>query len=114
VTLPTRHFQISYENFMTSPASDAERFTLKDGDKVYIARISFPEGTRPPGFTQETLRRIASPAINIWGAIPSSLLNGSKLSLELKPLSNSKKEKTKSARGRKAKKKKSRLTGGRS
>ena len=96
---------------MSSAVNDVESFTLKDGDKVYIARISFPEGTRPPGFTQATLRRIVSPAINIWGVIPSNLLNGSSLTLELKPMKNSSSGKTASSSARKTKKKKSRNTG---
>ena len=70
---------------MTGPARDVERFILKDGDRDFTARISFPEGMKPPDFTQKTLRHIVSPAINIWGAIPSSFLNGSKLTLEMKP-----------------------------
>ena len=99
---------------MSSPVKNVESFTLKDGDRDFIARISFLDDTRPPGFTQETLARIVSPAINLWGAIQLSSLNGSKITLEMRNTKNLGKGKKRSKKGRKAKKKKSRRTGKRS
>lgn len=84
---------------MDSPVSDAERLILKVGDRVFIVRTSFPEGTRPPDFTQETLRRIASHAINTLGVTLSSLPSGSSLSLESMPLRNYDDEKSRSSNG---------------
>ena len=98
---------------MTLPVKDVESFILKDGDRDFIAAISFHEGTRPPGFTRETLRRIASPVINILGVIPLSLASGSTITLAMKPSRSLEPKKKKSKRGRNAKKKKSRRTGGR-
>ena len=99
---------------MSSPAKDVESFILKDGDRDFIAVISFPDSTRPPGFTRQTLARIVSPAINIWGGIPLSLVSGSTLTLAMKPSLSLGKEKKPSAKGRKAKRKKSPNTGKRS
>lgn len=96
---------------MSGRAKNAVSFTLKDGDRDFIARISTPADISPADISPETLVRIVSPAINIWGAIPLSLLNGSSLILELRPHKPSKKEKTKSAKGQKKKKTKSQNTG---
>jgi hypothetical protein len=93
--------------------SNVISFTLKDGDKAYTARTYLAEGINPSDFTAPTLKRCVSHVINGMGAILSSLPPGSRLTLEAKPLKNYNAEKTKSAKGRKAKKKKSQNTGGR-
>jgi len=96
---------------MSGHAKNAVSFTLKDGDKAYIARTYFPGDTNPSDFTAQTLKRCVSHVINGMDQILSSLPPGSRITLEAKPLKPSKKGKTRSAKGRKAKKKKSRSTG---
>ena len=98
---------------MTGHAKDVEKYILKDEDKAYIAAIYFQEGTRPPGFTAETLKRCVSHVTNGMGLILSSLPDGCRITLEGKPLKSLSKEKTPSSKGRKKKKKKSPRTGGR-
>jgi hypothetical protein len=96
---------------MSTPAKNVVSFTLKDGDKAYIARTYLAGGISPSDFTAQTLKRCVSHVINGMDQILSSLPPGSRITLEAKPLKNSKKGKTKSAKGRKAKKKEWRRTG---
>jgi hypothetical protein len=99
---------------MSGPARNVESFILKDGDRDYTARISFQDDIRPPGFTQETLKRSVSHAINGLGVIHSNLPTGSTLILAVMPSQNSQKEKTASSKERKKRRKKSQRIGGRS
>jgi hypothetical protein len=96
---------------MSGPAKNVESFILKDGDKDFTARISFPEGTRPPGFTQETLKRYVSIVTTGMDQIHSNLPNGSTLILAVMPSKSLPEEKTASKSARKKRKKKSQPTG---
>ena len=95
---------------MSGRAKNVVSTILKDTDRDFIVRISTLDGTSLPDFTPETLLHIASPVINFWGAIPSSLLNGHILSLEMRSTKKLDKGTTKSKKGRKRKKKNSTST----
>ena len=82
---------------MSLDARNVTSSILKDGDRVFIARTYFPDGTRPRGFTPETLKRCASTVTLGMDQILSNLPDGSSLILEARPLKNWKEEKTPSA-----------------
>jgi hypothetical protein len=99
---------------MIGDAPVVVRSMVKDGDKAYTVAISYPAGIQVAGTILARPSHIVSHVTNILGVILSSLPDGSRISLEAKPLRSYSKGKTKSAKGRKKRKKKSQRTGGRS
>ena len=91
---------------MAGTAKNVVSTMLRDGDRDFTARISFQDDTKPPGFTQETLKRFVSHVTNGLGVIHSNLPHGSTLILAVMPSKSLPKEKTPPAKGRKKKRKK--------
>ena len=96
---------------MSGSVKNAVHFTLKDGDKDFIAAIYFPGVFSPCDFTVSTLKRCVSHVINGMDQILSSLPPGSRLTLEAKPSKSLEKGKKPSAKGRKKTRKRSRPIG---
>lgn len=94
--------------------NDVIEYSLKDNGKVLTARISIPGGTSLLDTYRRMLPRIAGGVINSLPGILSYFPTGSEVFLEMRNLTPSTKGTTRQSKGRKAKKKKSRRTGGRS